>query len=146
LIGARDSTDSIHRGIDRAGEAIASGARALDFDAEGWESVAERRAQVDRIVSNLEVSVATAVGVASCNIRGPVSKSLAPVAPNASVSYSDPRIVDIEAVPCQKFIRLPQIVDLLRGSRAPIIGARDCQLRPASTTDFGWDQHGLVTW
>jgi len=35
---------------------------------------------------------------------------------------------------------------LLRSSRAPITGARDCQLCPTGGSDLGWDQHGLIAW
>jgi len=97
LIGARYTTDSIHGRIDRAGEAVASRAGTFNLDTEAGGCVAKRRAEIDWVVSDLEEGIAIVVGVASCNIRRPISKRLAAVTPNTSIFCSNARIVDIEA-------------------------------------------------
>ena len=115
--------------IDTAGKTIAVIAVTLNLDTKLRLDVAERSGgfQVDRVPTNLNVGVATAVSVGTSSVRRPVADRVGVGTPDTTFLDADTRSVDV----------------VLSSGGAPVRHARHGKI--SQLLNQSWDQHGLVS-
>ncbi len=96
LIGTRDSTHAV-RWVNRAWQAIAAAAGALNLHTEGWWSIGKRTTSKDRVPANFDECVAGVIFVGPRDIRRPVANRLCAITPDTSIRCVDSRRIDVVA-------------------------------------------------